>query len=53
MTHCEGGVFPPAEDDPDNPSEALFAVLEDRVLSEGSLGQGGAAAPHQTIPSLF
>ena len=39
MTHCEGGVFPPAEDDPDNPSEALFAVLEDRVLPERRLRQ--------------
>ena len=53
MTHCEGGVFPPAEDDPDNPSEALFAVLEDGILPEGSFRQGCAAGPCQTIPSFL
>ena len=37
MTHCEGCVLPPTEDDPDNPSEAFFAVLEDRIFSEGIL----------------
>ena len=53
MTHCEGGVLPPAEDDPDNPSEALFAVLEDGILSEGSFRQGCAAGPYQAIASFF
>ena len=53
MTHCERGVLPPAENDPDNPSEALFAVLEDGILPEGSLRQGCAAGPYQAIASFF
>ena len=53
MTHCEGGVLPPAEDDPDNPSEALFAVLKDGILPEGTLRQGSAAGPYQAIASFF
>ena len=53
MTHCEGGVLPPAEDDPDNPGEAFFAVLEDGILSERSLWQRCAAGPYQAIPPFF
>ena len=53
MTHREGSVLPPAEDDPYNPSQALFAVLEDGILSEGSFRQGCAAGPYQAIASFF
>ena len=39
MTHSEGGVLAPAEDDAHNPGEALLAVLEDRVLPQRRLRQ--------------
>merc|ERR1712004_652423 len=51
MTQGEGGVLPPAEDDPHNPGETLLAVLEDRVLPERRLRQWQAAGPEEAVTS--
>ena len=53
MTHCEGGVLPPAEDDPHNPGETLLAVLEDRVLPQRRLRQWQAAGPEEAVTSFL
>ena len=50
VAHGEGGVLPPAEDDPGYPDEALPAVLEDGVLPEsGPPHPAAAALPRHTV----